>query len=295
VSEIRFPLGLSLVGHAVCLALLITLLPAKISPPPVPPISGGIEVVFAPLPKPDEPPAQTQALPPQVEIPPPQPEPPLPEPAPPEPPLPEPAPPEPPLPEPAPPEPPVAAAELPQPPEPQPPPVEPSPPAVDAPAPASVAPPPPAPRKLAVRPPTKPLHPRPEKPQPSPAALPTQSPSAAVAPPQTAYAPTPAPAPVLSPEVSRNYLALLSAWLESHKRYPDAARQRGEEGRAVLRFTVERGGRVVDFAVARSSGYPDLDTSIEDMMRGAVLPSFPASMTQPRIDVSVTIRFSLAR
>ena len=88
---------------------------------------------------------------------------------------------------------------------------------------------------------------------------------------------------------------MLSAWLESHKRYPDAARQRGEEGRADLRFTVERGGRVVDFAVARSSGYPDLDASIEDMMRGAVLPSFPAGMTQPRIDVSVTIRFSLAR
>jgi periplasmic protein TonB len=279
VSEIRFPLGLSLVGHAVCLALLIVLRPTKTPPLPEPPAPGGIEVVFAPLPKPDEQPAQTETVPPQVEIPPPQPEPPLPEPAPPEP---------------APPEPPVAATELPQPPEPHPP-VEPSPPAVEAPAPATVPPPPPAPRKLAIRPPAKPVHPRPEKPQPSPAALPTQSPSAAVAPPQTAYAPTPAPAPVLSPEVSRNYLALLSAWLESHKRYPDAARQRGEEGRAVLRFTVERGGRVVDFAVARSSGYSDLDASIEDMMRGAVLPSFPASMTQPRIDVSVTIRFSLAR
>ena len=257
MSEIRFPLGLSLVGHAVCLALLITATARQDLAATGPPYLGGIEVVFAPLPKPDEPPAQTQALPPQVETPPPQPEPE-------------------PLPEPAPPEPPVAAAELPQPPEPQPPPVEPSPPAVEAPAPASAPPPPPAPRKLAVRPPAKPLHPRPEKPQPSPAALPTQSPSAAVAPPQTAYAPTPAPAPDLSPEVSGKYLALLSAWLESHKRYPDAARQRGEEGRAVLRFSVERGGRVVDFAVARSSGYPDLDTSIEDMMRGAVLPSFPA-------------------
>jgi hypothetical protein len=31
------------------------------------------------------------------------------------------------------------------------------------------------------------------------------------------------------------------------------------------------------------------------MMRGAVLPPFPAGMNQPRIDVSVTIRFSLAR
>jgi hypothetical protein len=31
------------------------------------------------------------------------------------------------------------------------------------------------------------------------------------------------------------------------------------------------------------------------MMRSATLPPFPASMTQTRIDVSVTIRFSLAR
>jgi len=30
-------------------------------------------------------------------------------------------------------------------------------------------------------------------------------------------------------------------------------------------------------------------------LRGALLPPFPASMTQPRIEVSVTIRFSLAR
>jgi len=131
-----------------------------------------------------------------------------------------------------------------------------------------------------------------EKPQPSPAPVPAQPAPAA---PQTAYAPTPAPAPVPSAEVSPGYRALLSAWLESHKRYPDSARQRGEEGRAVLRFAIDRGGRVLDFAVAQSTGHPDLDASLEEMMRGAVLPPFPAGMTQPRIDVSVTIRFSLAR
>jgi protein TonB len=63
----------------------------------------------------------------------------------------------------------------------------------------------------------------------------------------------------------------------------------------VLRFAVDRGGRVLDFAVAQSSGYPDLDSSIQEMMRGAILPPFPATMTQSRIDVSVTIRFSLSR
>jgi protein TonB len=150
------------------------------------------------------------------------------------------------------------------------------------------------PRKSAIRPPPKPVQQRAERAQPTPAA-PAQSAPASPAAPQTAYAPTPVPAPVPSAEVSPGYRALLSAWLENHKRYPDSARQRGEEGRVVLSFAVDRNGHVLHFAVAQSSGYPDLDASIEEMMRGALLPPFPASMPQPRIDVSVTVRFSLAR
>jgi periplasmic protein TonB len=153
--------------------------------------------------------------------------------------------------------------------------------------------PPPPPPKPAVKKPPKPVQRHEELPQPSQAYLPT--PQAAVAPPQTASAATPVPAPVPSPEASAGYRALLSAWLNSHKRYPDAARQRGEEGRAVLRFEVDRSGRVIDYAVTTSSGHPDLDQSLEEMMRGATLPPFPAGVTQPRMEVSVTIRFSLSR
>jgi TonB family protein len=89
-----------------------------------------------------------------------------------------------------------------------------------------------------------------------------------------------------------DYRATLLAWLESHKRYPVSARERGEEGQAVLRFLVDRSGRVLNYAVITSSGYADLDRSVEDMMRGATLPPFPAGMP-PRMEVSVTIRFSL--
>ena len=63
----------------------------------------------------------------------------------------------------------------------------------------------------------------------------------------------------------------------------------------MLRFAVERSGRVEQFAVIQSSGYSDLDAAVEEMMRGATLPPFPADMPQPRIEVSVTIRFSLER
>ncbi len=253
MSGIHFPLGLSVAGHAVCLALLILLLPTKTPPAPEPLAVGGIEVAFEPsLPKPEDPPVQAETPPPQVEPPPPEPEPLSP-----------------------PPEEPVAATE--------------------PPAPVIEPPPPPVPYKPAVKPPPKPAQRRIEKLLPNLAAAPPQPAPAAIAAPQTAYAPTPAPAPVPSAEVSPGYRALLSAWLEGHKRYPDTARQRGEEGRAVLRFAIDRSGRVLDFAVAQSTGYSDLDASIEEMMRGAMLPPFPAGMPQPRIDVSVTIRFSLAR
>jgi protein TonB len=258
VSDIKFPLTLSVAGHAACLALLILLL-HETPPVPEPLAAGGIEVVFAPLPKPEEPqpPTQAEIPPPQVETPPPAPEEPMP----------------PPLDE------PVAA-------------IEPPPPAPETPVPVVQPPPPPKP---VAKPPPKPVRHHLEQAAPNPTPAPSQPTQAAVAAPQTAYAPTPVPAPVPSTEVSPGYRALLSAWLESHKRYPDSARQRGEEGRAVLRFAVDRTGRVLDFAVAQGSGYPDLDSSIEEMMRSAVLPPFPASMTQSRVDVSVTIRFSLAR
>src|SRR6516164_2934600 len=95
-----------------------------------------------------------------------------------------------------------------------------------------------------------------------------QAPPASTAPPQTATAATPIPAPVPSPDASAGYRALLSAWLESHKRYPESARERGEEGHAVLRFQVDRSGRVLDYTLTSSSGYADLDQAVEEMMRG---------------------------
>jgi periplasmic protein TonB len=88
---------------------------------------------------------------------------------------------------------------------------------------------------------------------------------------------------------------MISAWFETHKYYPDSARQRGEEGSVGLSFRVDRFGRVLNYTLLTSTGYADLDAGIDQMMRGAQLPPFPAGMTAPEIEVSVKIRFSLAR
>ena len=125
-----------------------------------------------------------------------------------------------------------------------------------------------------------------------PLPLPMPSQAAAPAPPaQVASIPRPAPAPTISPD----YRSMLSSWLETHKRYPEEARQRGEEGRAVLRFRVDRSGRLLDYSVVSSTGFADLDQAIDTMMRGATMPPFPPSMTTPEIEVSVTIRYGLSR
>ncbi|MGA8400775.1 MAG: energy transducer TonB, partial [Stellaceae bacterium] len=175
------------------------------------------------------------------------------------------------------------------PPEPPPPPLpieQPPPP----PAPVAETPPPPPP-KSEPKPIPKP-HPRPQPVQQAVQPMPQLPlPLPAQPGPQMASIPSPPPTATISPD----YRTLLSGWLESHKRYPEDARQRGEEGRVVLRFRVDRYGRVLDYQVVSSSGYADLDQSVENMMRGATMPPFPPSMTTPEIEVSVSIRFGLSR
>jgi protein TonB len=170
------------------------------------------------------------------------------------------------------------------------------PPPPEPPPPVATPKPEPPPKPVVHKPVVKP--PPPQRPPPQPAREaprePMQVPMPQTAPVQTAAIPmVPTPAPRPAPTVSAGYRSMLSAWLDSHKRYPDSARERGEEGRAVLRFRVDRSGRVLNYAVVASSGYADLDAGIDAMMRGAMLPPFTADMTAPDVEVSVTVRFSL--
>src|SRR6266850_5120942 len=103
------------------------------------------------------------------------------------------------------------------------------------------------------------------------------------------------PATLPGPDPAANYSAMISAWLESHKHYPESARQRGEEGGVKLRFRVDRFGRVLGYRLLESTGYADLDAGIDQMMRGAQLPAFPAGMTQSQIEIQVKLRFNLTR
>ena len=96
------------------------------------------------------------------------------------------------------------------------------------------------------------------------------------------------------PGASADYLSLLQAWLARHKEYPRRSRMRRQEGTALLRFVMDRDGRVLDFSIQRSSGHPDLDHEVEQMIRRAQpLPPIPADLRQARLELVVPVQFVL--
>jgi protein TonB len=102
-----------------------------------------------------------------------------------------------------------------------------------------------------------------------------------------------APVASVAPVVDPGWQASVFGWLASRKTYPDEARRRGEEGRVAIRFTVDRSGRVLDTAIVSPSGSALLDEAAMTLLRGAAMPAFPASMTQARITITTTLRYSL--
>src|SRR5208337_5196106 len=88
---------------------------------------------------------------------------------------------------------------------------------------------------------------------PTGAATPPEAPSAE--PSKVSEHPAPPRAAQPAP-ITADWQRALGSWLAAHKTYPDEARRRGEEGHAVLRFTVDRSGRVLAVALASGSGWP---------------------------------------
>lgn len=91
-----------------------------------------------------------------------------------------------------------------------------------------------------------------------------------------------------------DYLMLLRAWLERHKEYPRLARARGQQGRAVLRLTIDRQGHVTSQRIERSTGHAALDREVEAMIRRAdPLPAPPPDMLRNQLELIVPVEFFL--
>jgi protein TonB len=89
-------------------------------------------------------------------------------------------------------------------------------------------------------------------------------------------------------------MSLLQAWLEKHKEYPRAARQRRVEGTVLLYFVVDRGGQVRADRIEKTSGHRLLDDEAEAMIKRAnPLPPIPDAMNRDRLEIVVPVQFFL--
>lgn len=96
------------------------------------------------------------------------------------------------------------------------------------------------------------------------------------------------------PGSSQSYFARLQAWLEQHKEYPTSARRRRSEGTALLNFTMQRDGRVVQAKILQGTGSGVLDQEVMRMIRRASpLPPFPDDFREDQLTLSVPVLFQL--
>jgi protein TonB len=83
----------------------------------------------------------------------------------------------------------------------------------------------------------------------------------------------------------------LMAHLERRKKYPSAARSRGERGTVYVRFRIDDGGNVLSASLARSSGFPELDAEVLSLVRRASpVPAPPAGVSRT---ITAPVRFTV--
>ena len=81
--------------------------------------------------------------------------------------------------------------------------------------------------------------------------------------------------------------------IERHKRYPNAARRRGQQGKVIVAFTLLRNGTVSQVRITQSSGYKKLDNAALKAIKGINrrIP-IPSQLNKSSWNFSIPIQFS---
>ncbi|WP_286804844.1 MULTISPECIES: energy transducer TonB [unclassified Marinimicrobium] len=91
-----------------------------------------------------------------------------------------------------------------------------------------------------------------------------------------------------------DYRTQVSAWLERHKEYPMRARRKAEQGMAMVSFTFDRDGNILDYELMRPTGHNSLDEAVEEMLEKAnPLPKMPDDIAQSRMTWTLPVYFRL--
>lgn len=136
----------------------------------------------------------------------------------------------------------------------------------------------------------KPVREAKQRPKKEKAAPPRTTASVAATSAARAAAPKSAKAASASRGDAKKWNSQLTRWINRHKRYPKAARARRSEGTVRVSFMVAGSGRVTSVRITGSSGDPDLDRGVLDLLQGATVPAPPEGVSSR---VNVPLRFSL--
>ncbi|MBV9979822.1 energy transducer TonB [Bradyrhizobium sp.] len=109
--------------------------------------------------------------------------------------------------------------------------------------------------------------------------------------PETRAAPKNERVAPFSQAASNAYNALVFGHLQRFKRYPRALR--GAHGTVVVQFVLDRGGRVIESVVTKSSGSRALDEEALDVLkRASPFPPFPAAKPGTQDSYVAPVEFS---
>lgn len=107
--------------------------------------------------------------------------------------------------------------------------------------------------------------------------------------------PTPRPVPnIIDKGILNGYLGTLQALIASAKKYPESARQSGQEGKVTVQFTVMKNGSVKNIQLVSKTNYSDLDKeAIAAVKRAAPFSTLPEEIGKPFLDIILPFRFKL--
>jgi protein TonB len=92
-------------------------------------------------------------------------------------------------------------------------------------------------------------------------------------------------------EADSNYRGLVAAHLARHKQFPAGARLGGNQGTAMVAFSIDGNGRVTEVKLVRGSGFASLDQETQAMVRRA--SPFPPPPSGQPISFTVPVTFHL--
>jgi periplasmic protein TonB len=101
-----------------------------------------------------------------------------------------------------------------------------------------------------------------------------------------------AAAPAVSAAVAAAWRSAWAAGMNWNRHYPEAARERGEQGTVRLALTIDRGGHVVSARLVASSGSSILDQAALAMARNATGRPLPPEMGSS-VSLTVPVRYSI--